>query len=38
VLEAVAPGIDIEQDVLELMEFAPIIVDEPGVLDPVLFA
>ena len=34
----IAPGIDLRRDVLDLMEFAPIMRGEPGIMDSRLFA
>ncbi len=36
-LTEVAPGVDVEQDVLAQMDFAPIVDAEPALMDPRLF-
>lgn len=36
-LTEVAPGIDLQRDILDQMEFRPLIDDEPGLMDPRLF-
>lgn len=36
-LEAIAPGIDLQKDIIEQMEFTPIIEQEPEILDLKLF-
>jgi acyl CoA:acetate/3-ketoacid CoA transferase len=37
VLEEVAPGIDIRRDVLDAMDFRPLIPRDPKVMDSALF-
>lgn len=37
-LESIAPGIDIQNDILDQMDFAPIMVSQPKILDAALFA
>jgi propionate CoA-transferase len=37
VLQEIAPGIDVDRDILAHMDFAPIIVDEPDVMDERIF-
>ena len=37
-LEAIAPGVDLQKDILDQMDFVPIIESEPVLLDQALFA
>jgi propionate CoA-transferase len=36
-LREVAPGIDIERDILAQMDFKPIVINEPGLMDARIF-
>jgi propionate CoA-transferase len=38
ILEAIAPGVDVKKDILDLMDFPPLVADAPRVLEAELFA